>query len=97
MIDVTELHSLARHDQQPLSDIEQIFRALVGYPTEEELKNTTRADRVSAFKAACESLIGDANVLPRQIAALIRSRISGNAVAFYCRADQLGRGRQALQ
>ena len=77
MIDVSELHALARHDQQPLTDIEQIFRALVGYPSEEELKNTTRADRVGAFEAACESLIGDTNVMPGQVVELIRRRISG--------------------
>jgi len=77
MIDVSELHALAGHEQQPLSDIEQIFRALVGYPSEEEFRNTTRADRVGALEAACESLIGDTNVMPDHIADLIIQRIGG--------------------
>jgi len=71
MIDVTELHALAKHDQQALTDIEQIFRGLIGYPDEEELKNTTRADRVGAFTAACEALIGDPNVMPSHIGELV--------------------------
>jgi hypothetical protein len=77
LIDVSELHALTKHDQQTLNDIEEIFRALVGYPGEEELKNSTRADRVGAFAAACESLIGDTNIMPGNISELVRRRLGG--------------------
>jgi hypothetical protein len=71
MIDVSELRILIRHEQQPLTDIEQIFRALVGYPSGEEIHNATRADLAGALEAACESLIGDDNTAPDATADLV--------------------------
>ncbi len=79
MIDVEDLRTLIRHDQQTLLDIERIFRALVDYPDGEEIHNATRADLTGAFAAACESLIGDGNNLPADTAAQITSRLAGTA------------------
>jgi hypothetical protein len=64
MIDVDQLRALIRFDQMPLEDIEQIFRALVGYPGAEAIRNATRADLTGALDAACEALIGDQNIVP---------------------------------
>ena len=75
MIDVSELRALIRHDQQPLTDIEQIFRALIGYPGEEEIHNSTRADRTNALDAACESLIGDSSIVPPKLADLVMGEL----------------------
>ena len=77
MIDVSELRTLIKHEQQPLTDIEQIFRALVGYPNAEEIANSTRADRVGALDAACESLIGDNDLLPPETLQLFAEHLSG--------------------
>lgn len=77
MIDVSELRALIKHEKQPLTDIEQIFRALVGYPNEEEIANSTRADRAGALNAACEALLGDGAFLPRAIIDIIKEALEG--------------------
>jgi hypothetical protein len=86
MIDVFELHALAKHEQQPLTDIEQIFRALIGYPDEEQIRDSTWDDRTAALEGACEALIGDQAVLPRaihDIIALMLDRVAGaSGLAF---------------
>jgi len=71
MIDVDELRALIRFDQMPLTDIEEIFRALVNYPAEEAIRNPTRDELTRALDAACEALIGDNAELPSGTAAAI--------------------------
>ena len=77
MIEVDELRRLIRHEQQPLSDIEQIFAALVLYPGREEIRNSTRADRVGALLAACEALIGDETPAPAELADFVAGELKG--------------------
>ena len=65
-MNVSELRSLISDEQMPLTDIETIFRALVGYPSEEHFHNSTRADRTAALEPACRSLVGDMEQMPQR-------------------------------
>jgi hypothetical protein len=97
MIDVSELHALAKHEQQPFTDIEQIFRALIGYPHEEQIQDSTRDDRTAALMGACEALIGDETILPRATHEIIALVISGVAGAPGLPAPTYGAAAEAIK
>ena len=71
-MDLSELKSLIEYDQMPLSDIEAIFRLLIGYPDEGTVTNPTRADLTNALRRACESLVGDTEPMPQKTSEIIR-------------------------
>ena len=97
MIDVSELHAVAKHEQQPFTDIEQIFRALIGYPQEEQIQNSTRDDRTAALEGACEALIGDETILPRATHEIIALALGGIAGASGLPAPAYGAAAKAIK
>ncbi len=69
MIHLTDINDdIARRDT---AGIETAFRALVGWPNEEDIGGATRDGLRTAFKAVCEALIGDERIMPAETASLI--------------------------
>lgn len=69
MIHLTDINNnIASRD---IAGIETAFRALVGWPNEEDIGGATRDGLRTALKAVCEDLIGDDRIMPAETASLI--------------------------
>jgi hypothetical protein len=54
-----------------ISDIEDAFRALVGWPNEEEIIGVDANTRCTLLGAVCDSLRGDDRLMPADIVTII--------------------------
>ncbi|MCA0340285.1 MAG: hypothetical protein LCH99_11185 [Proteobacteria bacterium] len=61
-------HDIARGD---IRGIEDAFRALVGWPNEDEIRGSSHDTRKRALVAVCEALSGDSSIMPGAITDLI--------------------------
>lgn len=58
-----------------LSEIERAFRALVAYPSEEEVAGATSKSLMLALDAVSQALLTDLNAMPPQTCAALRVRV----------------------
>lgn len=69
MIHLSDINEdIARGD---VAGIENAFRALVGWPNEDDIGGATRDGLRVALKDVCEALIGDERIMPGETASLI--------------------------
>lgn len=67
-----------------LRETERGFRALVGYPREEEIGGATPETLMAALEACCDALAADQNRMPREtrdLFELSRSQTYADAIA----------------
>src|SRR5215208_841530 len=65
-----------------VSEVEDAFRALVGWPHEDRIDGATPANLKTALERCCEVLKGDDRILPGHVADFIQDE-AGEPVATY--------------